>query len=84
MESPERTATDSGDGELMEKPITMEEAEADAIVALFNALKGADDCRGNDPMLRVCHVCWDKLMQSADALAEAFDEPGKQPPYTMA
>ena len=61
---------------------TMTTGQADAASALLRALKVAEDCKGNDPMLRVCHTCWDKLIQSADALADAL-EPDEQPPYTM-
>ena len=54
----------------------------DKTKALLDALERADECRRDDPMLRVCHTCWDELIQSAEALAEAL-EPGERPPYTM-
>ena len=57
--------------------------QAYAAAALLRALQVADDCKGNDPMMRVCHKCWEGLMKSAGALAETL-EPGERPPYTMA
>lgn len=60
----------------------MTTAQTDAASALLRALKLADDCKASDPMLRVCHTCWDKLLQSADALAQAL-EPDAQPTWKM-
>ena len=47
----ERTATDSGDSELMDSKTK----------ALLDAIGQAEECRRDDPMERICHTCWEKV-----------------------
>ena len=58
MEPAEQTATDDGDSELMDSKTQ----------ALLDAIRKAGDCRRNDPMERICHVCWDAVSVAAEAV----------------
>ena len=65
----ERTATDSGDSELMDSKTK----------ALLDAIGQAEECRRDDPMECICHTCWAKVRDAVKVIdpesfaAEALD-----------
>ena len=58
MEPTEKAATANGDRELTDSKTQ----------ALLDAIRKAEDCRRNDPMERICHVCWDAVGVAAEAV----------------